>query len=57
MEAISIEYCIGCPWELFYVDNLIIAADSIESLKICSQCWKSNFESKGLKIKKKKKHK
>ena len=54
MEAISIEYCIGCFWKLLYADYLIIAGDSMESLKIHFKCWKSNLESKGLKIKNKK---
>ena len=38
MEAISKEYHIDCPWKLLYAHDLVIAAGSLESLKIHSQC-------------------
>ena len=48
------EYRVGCSWEFLYADNLVIAVHSLESLKIHFQYWKSNLESKGLKINNKK---
>ena len=50
MEAVSREFRHGCPWELLYADDLVIAADTIEELKERFLCWKSNLEAKGLKV-------
>ena len=38
MEATSMKYGIGCPWELLYTDDLAIAADFLKSLRILFQC-------------------
>ena len=32
LEALSREFCTGCPWELLYADDLIISAGSREKL-------------------------
>ena len=33
MEALSHEFRSGCPWELLYTDDLVIAAESLGELK------------------------
>ena len=50
IEALSCEYCIGCPWELLYVDDLVIMSDNLEDLKIELQAWKTSLETWGLRI-------
>ena len=31
-EALSLEFRIGCPWELLYADYLVIIVESVEEL-------------------------
>ena len=50
LEAISKEFCTGLPWEMLYADDLVIAADTVEELTIRVERWKSNLESKGLRV-------
>ena len=50
MEALSLNFRLGCPWELLYADDLVIIADSIDSLKQRLEQWKSRLQSKGLKV-------
>ena len=48
LEVLSQEFRTGCPWELFYADDLVIIADSEEELRGNLALWKGNMESKGL---------
>ena len=32
MEALSREFCKGCPWELLYADDLALISDNLEDL-------------------------
>ena len=50
MEAILKEFCIGCPWELLYADDLAILSDDLDNLKLRLTTWKEAFESKGLRM-------
>ena len=50
MEALSIEFRTGCPWELLYADDLVIVAESAEELIHKLKIWKVNLESKGLRV-------
>ena len=34
LEALSREFCTGCPWELLYADDLMISAGSMEELLV-----------------------
>ena len=51
LEALSLEYRTGYPWELFYVDNLVIIAESFEGLCQKLAAGKINLENTGLRIK------
>ena len=50
MEMISRELRAGLPLELLYADDLILMADSEESLRDKILKWKSRLEAKGLKM-------
>ena len=47
LEALSREFRAGCPWELFYADDLIIAAKTPELFEDKLSTMKVNFELKG----------
>ena len=32
LEALSMEFRTGCPWELLYADDLLLIAESLEEL-------------------------
>ena len=38
LEALSREFCTGCPWELLYADDLMISADCMEELVVKGRC-------------------
>ena len=50
LEALSREFCTGCPWELLYADDLMISAKSMEELLVKVQTWKTEMEKKGLRV-------
>ena len=50
LEALSREFCTGCPWELLYADDLMISAESMEELLVKVQTWKTEMEKKGLRM-------
>ena len=50
MEIISTELRAGLPVELLYADDLILMAESEESLRDKIVKWKSGLEAKGLKM-------
>ena len=43
LEALSRDFRVGVPWELFFADDLVIIATSLEA-------WKQGLESKGLHV-------
>ena len=50
MEALSRHFQTGCPWKLLYTDDLIIIAERLGKFleKFC--VWKTNLETKGLRV-------
>ena len=50
LEALSMEFCTGCPWELLYADDLVISAESMEELLVKVKTWKTEMEKKGLRV-------
>ena len=45
LEALSIEYRIGCPWELLYADDLVLVAETMEELVGKFEKWKTQESS------------
>ena len=50
LEALSIQFRTGCPWELLYADDLAIMAESMEELLQKMEVWKEGMEEKGLRV-------
>ena len=50
MEALSRRSWTGCPWELLYKDDLVIIAEILSELVEKFHLWKSNIESKVLRV-------
>ena len=50
MEALSRQFRTGLPWELLYADDLVLLAKTREELKIMLERWRSEMESKGLRV-------
>ena len=50
MEAHSHEFRIRCPWQLLYVDDLVLVVESLDELKMRLKNWKEGFEVNGLKV-------
>ena len=52
LEALSREFRTGShvPWELFYADDLVIIAYSLEECIERLEKWKDNMEAKGLHV-------
>ncbi|XP_057307369.1 uncharacterized protein LOC130645400 [Hydractinia symbiolongicarpus] len=50
LEALSMEFRTGCPWELLYADDLVLIAESMEELVEKFEKWKKGLEEKGLKV-------
>ena len=50
MEAISKAIMGGLPWELLYADDIVLVADSLESLLEKLGRWKHALQAKGLKV-------
>lgn len=44
------ELRVGCPWEFFYADDLVIVAVQIDQLERRLEKWKEGLEDKGLKV-------
>ena len=47
LEALSCKFCVGCPWEMLYADDLVILAETFEGLMTKMAVWKNCQESKG----------
>src|SRR6188768_2291690 len=50
LEALTRHFGCGLPWELLYADDLVIIAESEESLIEKIRKWKEEQEMKGLKV-------
>ena len=50
LEALSIEFRTGCPWELLYADDLVLVAETMEELVGKFEKWKTGLEDKGLRV-------
>ena len=50
LEALSIEFRTGCPWELLYADDLVLIAETMEELVGKFEKWKTDLEDKGLRV-------
>ena len=50
LEALSREFCISCPWELLYTDDLVLIADTMDELLSKLANWKKHLEAKGLRV-------
>ena len=50
MEAISREFRVALLWELLYVDDLAVIAETEEELIKRLNEWKDNVESKGMRV-------
>ena len=50
LEALSREFRSGLPWKLFYADDLVIIAESLNALIFKLQTWKDKMENKGLRV-------
>jgi Reverse transcriptase (RNA-dependent DNA polymerase) len=50
LEALSMKFRQGLPWELLYADDLVLWAESEEELRAKIVRWKNGMESKGLRV-------
>ena len=50
LEALSRDFRVGVPWELFFTDDLMIIATSREESVECVKTWKEGLESIGLHV-------
>ena len=48
LEALSREFCTGCPWELLYADDLVLTSEFLDGLLDKFDLLKEGLESKGL---------
>ena len=54
LEALSRKFKTGCPWEMLYVDDLVVISDTIEHLTAKVSMWKRHCEVKGPRVNMKK---
>ena len=50
LEALSRDFRVGVPWELFFANDLVIIATSLEQCVERVKVWKEGLESKGLHV-------
>ena len=50
MEAISRKFRVALPWELLYVDDLVVIAETEEDLIKRLNEWKNNVENRGMRV-------
>ena len=41
LEALSMEFRTGSPWELLYADDLVIIAKTMEELTVKLNAWRA----------------
>ena len=51
LEALSHEFHVGFPLEIYYADDLVILAGTFQGLMTKIAVWKNGLESKGMKVK------
>ena len=50
LEALSLEFHSGVPWEDLYADDLVSIAESLEECVRKLMTWKEAMEKKGLRV-------
>ena len=50
LEALSMEFRTGCPWEILYADDLVVSAQYMDELLVKLRIWRSEMEKKGLRV-------
>ena len=50
LEALSREFRTGSPWELFFADDLVIVAETLEECVAKVKVWKNGMEAKGFRV-------
>jgi len=50
MEALSREFRVALPWELFYADDLVVIAKTENDLIKMLNEWKDNMENRGMRV-------
>ena len=50
LEALSRDFRVGVPWELFFADDLVIIVTSLEECVERVKAWKEGLESMGLHV-------
>ena len=50
LEALSRDFRVGVPWELFFADDLVIIATSLEECVERVKAWEEGLESKSLHV-------
>ena len=50
LEALSMEFRTGCPWEILYADDLMVSAQSMDELLVKLRTCRSEIEKKGLRV-------
>ena len=50
LEALSRDIRVGVPWEMFFADDLVIIADSLDKCVDRVKVWKEAMEAKGLRV-------
>ena len=50
LEALSREFHTSFPWELLYVDDFVLIAETLDMLMEKWKLWKDNMENKGLRV-------
>ena len=47
LEALSMEFRTGCPWEILYTDDLMVSAQFMDELLVKLRTWRSEMEKRG----------
>ena len=50
LEALSMEFRTGCPWEILYANDLMLNVQSMDELLAKLKTWRLQMETKGLKV-------
>jgi len=50
MEAVFREFRVALPWELLYVDDLVVKAETEDDLIKRLNKWKDNVENRGMRV-------
>ena len=50
LEALSLDFRSGLPWEMLYADDVVLIAERLEKLSEKFELWRSGMNSKGLRV-------